>query len=278
MGIRDTGAGSLAVSTVERGIAVDESIRDAANAIFGFVYQKQRNWSLAEQAYMRATSAQAVESTAFHWHSLMLANVGRLDDALQKALAALRIDPSNAVVNSRVAEAYTWLNDVENAEECYKRTDELGGGDTSYLLTHALWLQRQGRVEEARQVLADAVSIMGDGSSWFEPVFAALAEPAQHDAGLAAVDQASAEHAINLRVEVYLRVQLGDTDGAIRVANGLTREGETLGTDFLFLPELLPVRQHAGFLALMDQVGIAEYWEEVGCVWRDAAVHCPASH
>ena len=266
---------ALAVSTVERGIAVDESIQDAANAIFGFVYQKQRNWSLAEQAYMRATSAQAIESTAFHWYSLMLANVGRLDDALQKALAALRIDPSNAVVNSRVAEAYAWLNDIENAEEFFKRTDELGGGDTSYLLTHALWLQRQGRVVAARLVLGDAVSIMGDGSSWIEPVFAALADPAQRESALAAVDQAFAEQAINLRVEVYLRVKLGDTDGAIRVANRLTREGETLGTDFLFLPELLPVRQHADFLALMEDLDIAAYWEEAGCVFQDAAVHCP---
>ena len=266
---------ALAISIVEQGIAVDESIRDAANAIFGFVYQKQRKWGLAEQAYIRASSAQAIESTAFHWHSLMLANVGRLDDALQKALAAQRIDPSNAVVNSRVAEAYAWLNDVENAAEFFERTGQLGGGDTSYLLTHALWLQRQGRVDEAQKVLGDAVSIMGDGSKWFELVFAALADTTQRESGLAAIDRAAADAAINLRVEVYLRTQLGDIDGAIRVASGLTRQGETLGTDFLFLPELLPVRQHADFLALMEDLDIAAYWEEAGCVFQDAAVHCP---
>ena len=264
----------LAVSIVEQGIAVDESIRDAANAIFGFVYQKQRNWTLAEKAYLKATGARAVESTAFHWHSLMLASVGRLDDALHKALAAQRIDPSSAVINSRVAIAYTWLDDTDNAAEFFARTEQLGGGDASYRLSHALWLRRKGRMDEALPVLADAVEEMGDVTYWFDPVFAALRDPAQVELALAAVNVAAADQAINLRVEVTLRTLLGDIDGAIRAANALTRPGETLGTDFLFLPELLPVRQHAGFLELMDDLGIVEYWDEAGCVWQGTAVKC----
>ncbi len=264
----------LAVSIVEQGIAVDESIRDAANAIFGFVYQKQRNWTLAEKAYLKATGARAVESTAFHWHSLMLASVGRLDDALHKALAAQRIDPSSAVINSRVAIAYTWLDDTDNAAEFFARTEQLGGGDASYRLSHALWLRRKGRMDEALPVLADAVEEMGDVTYWFDSVFAALRDPAQVELALAAVNVAAADQAINLRVEVYVRALLGDIDGAIRAANALTRPGETLGTDFLFLPELLPVRQHAGFLELMDDLGIVEYWDEAGCVWQGTAVKC----
>jgi DNA-binding winged helix-turn-helix (wHTH) protein/TolB-like protein len=268
---------ALAVSIVEQGITVDDSIRDAANAIFGFVHQKQRNWTLAEQAYLKATAARAVESTAFHWHSLMLASVGRLDDALEKALAAQRIDPSSAVINSRIAIAYTWLDDNDNAAKFFARTEQLGGGDASYRLSHALWLRRQGRMDETRQVLADAVEILGDRTNWFDPVFAAMRDPAQVELALAAVNVAAADQAINLRVEVYLRALLGDIDGAIRAANALTRPGETLGTDFLFLPELLPVRQHAGFLELMDDLGITEYWDNAGCIWQGTAVKCTKS-
>ncbi len=264
----------LAVMVVKQGIAVDETIRDAASAIFGFVYQKQRNWALAEQAYMRATSAQAIESTAFIAYALMLASVGRLDDALQKALAAKRIYPSSAVINSRVALAYTWLDDNDNATKFFTQTEQLGGGGDSHLLSYALLLRRQGRMGDAQQVIVNAVEIMGDATYWIGPVFAALRDPAQLESGLASVNRAAADQAINLRVEVTLRTLLGDIDGAIRVANGLTRPGQTLNTDFLFLPELLPVRQHAGFLELMDDLGIVEYWDEAGCVWQGTAVKC----
>ncbi len=129
-------------------------------------------------------------------------------------------------------------------------------------------------MEDAQQVIVNAVEIMGDATYWIGPVFAALRDPAQLESGLASVNRAAAEQAINLRVEVTLRTLLGDIDGAIRVANGLTRPGQTLNTDFLFLPELLPVRQHAGFLELMDDLGIVEYWDEAGCVWQGTAVKC----
>ena len=266
---------ALAITVVEQGISVDESIRDAANTIYGYVYQKQRNWSLAEQAYLRATSAQTVESTAFLWYSLMLANVGRLDDALQQALAAQRIDPSLAVINSRVALAYAWLNDDDNAAEFFERTKGLDWTGASHLLSYALFLRRQGRIDEAGQAIIEGLEMAGGQSDWTAAVFAGLTDPQQVEASLAALDRAARNQPINLRVEVGLRTLLGDVDGAIRVAHRLTDPEPSIELDFLFLPDLLPIQQHPGFLGLMDDLGIARYWDETGCIWQDSAVKCP---
>ena len=124
----------LAIETVDRGIAVDDSIRDAASAVFGFVYQKQRKWAKAEAAYLRATSAQVVDSNAFNWYSRLLASVGRREDALEQILLAQKMDPSSAVINSRVAVVYTWLGEAERAAEFYERSNRLGGVGENYLL------------------------------------------------------------------------------------------------------------------------------------------------
>jgi DNA-binding winged helix-turn-helix (wHTH) protein len=78
--------GQVAKDTVEQGIEVDESIAAAANAIFGFAYHQGKDWALAEQAYVAATSADIVDPNAFNWYSRMLASVGRLDDSLEQAL------------------------------------------------------------------------------------------------------------------------------------------------------------------------------------------------
>ncbi len=170
--------------------------------------------------------------------------------------------------------AYTWLDDNDNATKFFTQTEQLGGSGDSHLLSYALLLRRQGRMGDAQQVIVNAVEIMGDATYWIGPVFAALRDPAQLESGLASVNRAAADQAINLRVEVMLRTVLGDIDGAIRVASGLTQPGQTLDADFLFLPELLQLRQHAGFLELMDDLGIVEYWDEAGCVLQDWAVKC----
>ncbi|MCH7821758.1 MAG: winged helix-turn-helix domain-containing protein [Proteobacteria bacterium] len=266
---------AMAITVVEQGISVDESIRDAANTIYGFVYQKQRNWSLAEQAYQRATRAQTVESTAFLWYSLMLANVGRLDDALQQALAAQRIDPSLAVINSRVALAYAWLDDNDNASEFFTRTKGLDWTGASHLLSHALFLRRQGRVDEAGQAIIEGLAMAGGQADWTAAVIAGLSDPKQVETSLAALDRAAIDQSVNLRVEVVFRTLLGDIDGAMRVANRLTDPEQSIELDFLFLPDLLPIQQHPGFLSLMDDLGIARYWDETGCIWQDFAVKCP---
>ncbi len=96
-------AHETAMAVVEQGIAADPSIRDAADAVVGFVHHKRKNWTRAEEAYLRAIGAPIVDSNAYNWYSLMLSGVGRLDAALEQALEAQRIDPSHGVINSRVA-------------------------------------------------------------------------------------------------------------------------------------------------------------------------------
>ena len=82
----------------------------------------------AEQAYIAATSADVVDPNAFNWYSRMLASVGRLDDSLEQALIALEMDPTSAVINSRVAAAYLYLGETATAKEFYERSEKYAPG------------------------------------------------------------------------------------------------------------------------------------------------------
>jgi DNA-binding winged helix-turn-helix (wHTH) protein/TolB-like protein len=265
----------LAIETVDRGIAVDDSIRDAASAIFGYVYQKQRRWAKAEAAYLRATSAQVVDSNAFNWYSRMLSSVGRREDALRQILLAQKMDPSSAVINSRVATVYTWLGDAGKAAEFYERSNRLGGVGENHLLGNALLLVREGRLEEAREQARAAALINGGSSEWVDPVFAAMIDPSKRQAALAAIESASSLKQIDPRIDVVLRTIFGDVDGAMRATNLLVQPDKFFELDMLFLPELLPLRQHPDFLQLMQKLGIQSYWEDKGCVWLDDSISCP---
>ena len=263
-----------AIEIIRNGIAKDPAIEDAAGAVFGFVYHKQKNWLEAEKAFQRATSARVVESNAFNWYSLMLGSVGRFDESLQQVLAAIEIDPGSAVINSRVALVYTWIGETKKATDYFERSRLLGAEGSTHRLTNALFLARQGKMEQARSLAVAGMSLNGGSTDWVEPFFAAQADPAQRPAALSAIDDVSSRGEIDLQVEATLRVMLGDTDGALAVAREIAKPGESLEIELLFLPEFMPLRERPEFLELMESLGITEYWEEVGCVWKDLAVEC----
>ncbi len=265
-----------AIQTVEKGIAVDDRIADAAGAIYGSVYHQQKDWSAAEAAYRRAISARPVDSTAFNWYSRMLNSVGRLDDALLQALAGEAIDPDNGVINSRVAIVYTWLGESEKAHEFFRRADELGGSGPMHLLAYALLLIRENRIEEAREVALKSARMAQLNADWIRPVFSAFSDPERTEAALTALDRVSGDSTIEPEILVTARTLLGDINGAMAVARRLEEPGEWFQMDLLFAPELQALRDHPEFMPLLGRLGVVEYWEKAGCTFDGRKASCAA--
>jgi len=264
----------LAINTVERGLEVDESIADAVNAVFGFVHHQEKEWAESEQAYIAATTADIVDPNAFNWYSHMLASVGRLDASLEQALIALELDPTSAVLNSRVALAHLWLGDNANADVFFERAEKYGATGRTHLMGHALFLARIGRTDEARAMTEQAAAIAGVSPGWTVPFFAAMDDPALRPQAVVAIDAAAKAAEVTQQVEFMARVLLEDLDGALRVAQGLERPGEVFEMDLLFIPEVEPLRAHPGFGELMTSLGIREYWSERNCEWTGNSVRC----
>jgi DNA-binding winged helix-turn-helix (wHTH) protein/tetratricopeptide (TPR) repeat protein len=264
----------LAIDTVEQGVAVDESISDATKTVFGFVHHREKNWIEAEQAYIDATSADIVDPNAFNWYSRMLASVGRLEDSLRQALVALDKVPTSAVFNSRVALAYLWLGDDENAAVFFERAAKYGASGRTHMMGYALFLSRKGRNEEAAAVSRQVAEVAGASPDWVDPFFAAMDDPALRPEALAAIDVATAADETTEQVEFMARIMLGDVDGALRVARLLEQREIVFEMDLLFIPEVEPLRAHPGFGELMTSLGIREYWRERNCTWAENSVRC----
>lgn len=264
----------LAIETVEAGIAADPIIADAAGAIYGFVYHKEKRWEESEKAYLRAVNAGVVDSNAFNWYSRMLASVGRLDAALELVLLALEIDPSSAVINSRVAISYTWLLDSDNANEYFKRSVDLGNSGTTQILAYALLLARDGDFEQARSLTHSSMQSAGLSSDWIEPIFDAFSDASKAPEALRILNDTSEARSLPPQVDITVRTMLGDIEGAMRVARKLERPGELFEMDLLFIPELKPLRQHPDFMPLLERLGVVAYWQSNGCVWRSDRVIC----
>lgn len=268
----------LALATIEKGVAEDASIADAAWAIHGRVFHQQHEWRKSEAAYLRAINSQVVDSNAFSWYSRMLASTGRLAEARDIVLAAEKIDPDNAMVNSRIAMAQTWFGDDAAAEEYFRRANDLGATGPIHVMSHALLLWRTGRADESKQLTVAAMGISERPTFWVELVYQALADladPDKRDAALASIDTAWTDQVIIPEIMLIVRTLLGDLDGAMEIAELLEAKGEAFSTELIFIPEIAALRQHPGFMRLLEGLGIVAYWNELGCTWDGDRVQCP---
>ncbi|MDJ0940901.1 MAG: winged helix-turn-helix domain-containing protein [Woeseiaceae bacterium] len=271
----DIDSSSRAVEIAEQGVAVDASIEAAAGAVYGYIYHKRKEWADAELAYERATTARVVDSNAFIWYSRMLASVGRLDASLEQALKAWQMDPDNAVINSRVAMAYSWLGEAARAREFYERANLLGAEGPTHLLSYALFLSSQDEIAASNDVAKFAAAQAGIPEAWIDAVLLGMQDSAATPQALLAVNDAVTAGYLSPQVEVVTRTLLGDIDGAMRVARLLEQPGEAFEMDLLWIPQFLPLRQHPEFLDLMNNIGVTAYWGVLGCKFDNAAVSCP---
>ncbi len=265
----------LAIETVEAGVANDSSIRDAAGSVYGFVLHKQKRWGDAEREFRRATTAEARDPNAFNLYSQMLAGVGRLTESLDYARLAWEMEPTSTVMTSRVALAATWVDDRNTALQFFDRTAELGAAGETHILGEALFHFRNEDIQAAYVAAVRSASRTGGQTDWIDPVFAAFADPGMVPQALRTIDAASADELIDVRAEVFLRTLFEDVDNAMAIAWKLLNEREVFELDILWIPEMRPLREHPEFAALLNELGIADYWELRGCQFRDDRVQCP---
>ena len=86
-----------------------------AQTVHGYIDHQRGLWANSDRAHVDAISASTVYPISHQLYSQLLASVGRLDEALAEAKKAREIDPQQAVLISRLAIAYFWLDDLENA-------------------------------------------------------------------------------------------------------------------------------------------------------------------
>ena len=269
---------ALALATIEEGVAVDPTIEDASWAIHGRFFHQQKEWKKSERAYLRAINAQVVDSNAFSWYSRMLASTGRLEKARDVVLAAEKIDPDNAMVNSRIAMAQTWFGDDAAADEYFRHANDLGATGAIHKMSQVLLLWRTGRADEAEDLSVIAMEQAERPTFWVEPVYEALADlsdTSKRNAALVTLDKAWANRQVIPDVVLIARTLLNDLDGAMEIAELLVGKGEAFSTEMIFIPELAPLRKHPRFMPLLERLGIVAYWDELGCTWDGDRVTCP---
>jgi DNA-binding winged helix-turn-helix (wHTH) protein/TolB-like protein len=266
-----------ALDVIGRGIEADPRIRAAAGTVYGFIHHKRNEWIAAAEAFEMALQAENVEPIAHHWYSRVMASVGRLDDSLFHARRSLELDPEHpdqAIMFSRLAIAYFWLDDMENAGRYFDIANSMNLRASIHSLAYSLYLIRSGDIDGAITYAKAGLDQNNVDSSWVEPVFDGLRNDGDRGRSLAILTQLSTMGVLPENVEMTLWQLFGQVEQAMAVARRLEDQGGLFELEIIFIDEFAGLRQHPDFPAFVDAIGLTDYWSSAGCIWENDRVQC----
>jgi DNA-binding winged helix-turn-helix (wHTH) protein/TolB-like protein len=268
---------NLAVATVEEGITRDPSIFEPAQTYIGYIQTKRGDWIAAAESFETATSSATEYPPAQHYNSRLMAAVGRIDDSLVAAKAAWEMDREDQVLTSRLAIAHFWKNEMEEARQFYDIANAMGFGASIHLQSYALFLIRDDRINEARELVRRALTVYQIDAIWLDPVFDELARSPNSESMVAVLQEYSARNEMLPNALLIFWVLAGQTDRAMEMAWKLVDDPTYFEIELLYLDEFRILRQHEDFPRLLDELGLVEYWRNVGCQWDNDAGICISS-
>jgi TolB-like protein len=126
-------AGPRANAAANRSLEIDSSLAEAHTSLAHVREVFNWDWSGAEAEYKRALELNPSYSTAHHWYSLCLVALGRMDEAVEEARRAQKLDPLSLIINENLGDVLSLAHRYDEAIEQLRRTLEL---DSSFTVAH----------------------------------------------------------------------------------------------------------------------------------------------
>jgi TolB-like protein len=236
-----------------------------AHAVLAQIDNGRWNWTDAEAGFFFATSLDPNDPTAHHWHSILLRNAGRLEASLEAAKKAFELDPASPIINNNLALVYVSLGYDEQALKYSRSAQELGlanvGGAVEQITT-----ARRGDRDELLKFLNENPNNANFPPGFFEMMLDVAEDPSRIGELDAVLEQEDFPLPEAARFQLY--TYIGQPEKALEIAMRFVGPGQPavdLGT--IWMPEGAAMRRLPGFPALMEKVGLVDYWKQYG--WPD---------
>jgi TolB-like protein/Flp pilus assembly protein TadD len=152
-----------AKSYAERAIAIDDQLAEP-HASLGQVNKLLWRWADSEREFKRAIELNQNYATAYHWYSLLLRSLGRVDEAALMIRRAHDIDPLSSVITVNISELYQFQNNLNASIETTLKVIELDPNYSDAYSTLGLTYLKEGRYPEAIANMERAVDLSNRAS------------------------------------------------------------------------------------------------------------------
>ena len=231
----------------------------------------RRDWAGAEQAYARAMAlAPASEPSVLSGLGLLLANVGRMREALEPVRAALRAEPLSLDASIFVQIQFDNVFDHAEAQAEYERSKDLAGdrGIAEWWALKRSWWRGED-VARIRQRFAHYLTYESLVMPVFRDLIEVLDDPAAALALVRSVhDDPTYQDPSRQNILSCLAAHYGDHDLALAALLRSVVDLSATTIMWIWEPQFAELRKGPGFKAVLRDLGLVDYWSSSG-KWGD---------
>ncbi|MEA2163826.1 MAG: eukaryotic-like serine/threonine-protein kinase [Thermoanaerobaculia bacterium] len=243
-------------ASAEKALALDPMLPEGHVALASVYDTYYWNWKDAQTEYRTAIRLRPSDPLAHQWYALLLARLGRHDEALREIKLAQSLDPLSVVVNTAVANILYYARQPEPAMGEIAKATRI---DASFPLTriqHGLLLDQEHRYGEAVALLATFGALPRESNTGMAALGIAAAHAGKTQLARELVHELEAR-AAEKSTEYFaaaVHAALGDRDAAIQwLERAYTAHSAYLGFANVD-PALDPLRDEPRFRVLIKRI------------------------
>jgi serine/threonine protein kinase/tetratricopeptide (TPR) repeat protein len=143
-----------------KAIELDPNLAEAHTSLAATKFESDWDYSGAEQEFRLAIELDRGYATAHQWYSNLLTALGRMDEAVEHALEAVRRDPLSFILYTTAGDGFYYARRYDEAVEIYHRAIELAQEWGQARLDLARTLELQGRYDDSIKCYLRGIDLM----------------------------------------------------------------------------------------------------------------------
>ena len=251
----------LATAAAARAIALNPDLAETNLAFADIKYRFEHDWDAADAAYQQALSLAPNASIVLSPYSRFLSAAGRLDEALQYALAGEQADPLSFEMASSVGLTHYYRREFDDALRYQQRAAALSPNYGPAYFSMGRIHSARGDFSQAVEHIRKAMTLYGEGSSYQAELARNLflggwQNSAEQILGGLLLNAQTADTGVSYEGIGYVYAAIGDFD---RAFEWLNRSLDHYFTRLLFItvdPRADPLRNDPRYAALVRRLGL----------------------
>jgi tetratricopeptide (TPR) repeat protein len=247
-----------AKAAVERALALDEACAEAHHALGSVHLFLEWNWPIIDRAMARALELNPNLPVTRAYYAIGRAMMGRADEAIRDAEAAVALDPFSAFVAYLSAGTYYALGLNQRAVDETQRAAELDPHMVLALYLRAGALSQVARHDEAIDTAGRAVEQTGRNPflvGMHATVLGAAGRSAEVRALLDELCERARREYVSDGVLAAAHAAAGEWDAALTALERALAERSASFPWFLFVHAFDPIRRNSRFLKVLENIG-----------------------